>query len=56
VSNAVSAKVIEQRLRASEPPVIVRIDDAQVLVDLRTVRRNEEDILFRTVSAAIGGD
>jgi L-seryl-tRNA(Ser) seleniumtransferase len=34
---------IEKRLRLSEPPVIVRIEEGRVLIDLRTVFRNEEE-------------
>jgi L-seryl-tRNA(Ser) seleniumtransferase len=36
---------VERRLRAGDPPVVARIEDERVLVDLRTVLREEEDEL-----------
>lgn len=46
-----SADQIEQRLRRSSPPVIARIADDLVLLDLRTVNPNEEAELFAVVVA-----
>ena len=40
-----SAAVLEQNLRSSEPAVIARIDKDRVLIDLRTVLENDEAIL-----------
>jgi L-seryl-tRNA(Ser) seleniumtransferase len=37
-----SAAVLEQALRLSEPPVIARILEDKVLIDLRTVSEDEE--------------
>jgi L-seryl-tRNA(Ser) seleniumtransferase len=42
---------IEERLRRSEPPVIARIDDDCVLLDLRTVAEDDEERLALAVAA-----
>lgn len=49
-SNALSAAEIEARLRTSDPPVIVRIAEGRVLIDLRTVATSEESDLLRALS------
>ena len=41
----------EQRLRAHDPPVIARIEDGRVLLDLRTVFPNEESELVHALQA-----
>ena len=41
-----SADQIEQHLRALDPPVIARIQDDRVLLDLRTVRPGDDAILI----------
>jgi L-seryl-tRNA(Ser) seleniumtransferase len=46
-----TADQIEQQLRLSSPPVIARIADDLVLLDLRTVAANEEAELFAAVIA-----
>jgi L-seryl-tRNA(Ser) seleniumtransferase len=46
-----TADQIEQRLRLSSPPVITRIADELVLLDLRTVNPNEEAELLEAVIA-----
>jgi L-seryl-tRNA(Ser) seleniumtransferase len=46
-----TADQIEQQLRLSSPPVIARIADGLVLLDLRTVDANEEADLFAAVAA-----
>ncbi len=38
----ISVSKLEEKLRASKPPVITRILDDKVLIDLRTVSENEE--------------
>jgi L-seryl-tRNA(Ser) seleniumtransferase len=43
---------VEQRCRLSEPPVVARIEDGRLLLDLRTVFANDEDELARVVRAA----
>jgi L-seryl-tRNA(Ser) seleniumtransferase len=42
----------EQRCRLSDPPVVARIEQGRLLVDLRTVFANEEDDLLRVLRAA----
>jgi L-seryl-tRNA(Ser) seleniumtransferase len=39
----------ERRLRTSDPPVIARIEDGRLLVDLRTVLAEEEAELARAL-------
>jgi L-seryl-tRNA(Ser) seleniumtransferase len=46
-----TAAEIEQKLRFSTPPVIARIADDLILLDLRTVSPNEEAELFQAVIA-----
>lgn len=46
-----TADQIEQRLRLASPPVIARIADDLVLLDLRTVNPSEEAELFEAVVA-----
>jgi len=38
---------LERRLRSADPPVIVRIDQGKVVLDLRTVFPEEEETLLR---------
>jgi L-seryl-tRNA(Ser) seleniumtransferase len=47
-----SADEIEARLRNAVPPVIARIGDDRVLIDLRTVSPDEENELLQAVIAA----
>jgi L-seryl-tRNA(Ser) seleniumtransferase len=42
-----SANQLEEKLRLSEPPVIARVADDKVVLDLRTVNVNEEDELVK---------
>lgn len=42
----------ESKLRAHNPPVIARIEDARVLIDLRTVFEEEEEALIQAVLQA----
>lgn len=49
---ALSAREIERNLRASEPPVVVRIEKGRVLIDLRTVFESEEDDLLTALGSA----
>ncbi len=52
-----SCSALEARLRAGEPPVIVRVKEDAVLVDPRTVLPKEEKELVRAFEAALrGGD
>jgi L-seryl-tRNA(Ser) seleniumtransferase len=43
----------EKRCRAGEPPVIGRIEDGRLMLDLRTVFETEENDLARVVSSAV---
>ncbi|MBI1789222.1 MAG: L-seryl-tRNA(Sec) selenium transferase, partial [Acidobacteria bacterium] len=46
---------LERRLRTGEPPVIARIEDGRLLLDLRTVFPAEEEELRRAVIASASG-
>lgn len=47
------AQEVEGRLRASDPPVLVRIQRGQILIDLRTVLEDEEAALIRAMIEAL---
>ena len=49
-----SATELEKRFRRATPPVIVRIEDDRVLLDLRTVSRSEEDGLLAVIGKVMG--
>ncbi len=49
----ISAAVLEERLRNSVPPVIARIKEEEILLDLRTVAEGEESELLRIVAQAL---
>jgi L-seryl-tRNA(Ser) seleniumtransferase len=51
-SEMMSADEIEKRLRRAFPPVIVRIVEDRVVLDLRTVRAGEEKDLMEALRAA----
>lgn len=46
----VSAEVLNQRLRQHEPPIIARIDQGEVLLDLRTIFEDEEAAIVQAVA------
>ena len=48
-----SASEIERNLRMSETPVIVRIENDALLIDLRTVTESEEDRLIEILAASL---
>ena len=48
-----SAASLEERLRRNQPPVIARVKDEEVLLDLRTVAEEEEKILLEAVTKAL---
>ena len=50
----ISAREMENRFRRTKPPVIVRIEDDRVLLDLRTVSRDEEDVLLGLIAEMMG--
>jgi L-seryl-tRNA(Ser) seleniumtransferase len=49
-----SAAEIQRSLRHTDPPVIVRIEEGRLLVDLRTVPANSDDLLQRLLETALG--
>jgi L-seryl-tRNA(Ser) seleniumtransferase len=49
-----SAASLEERLRKSAPPVIARVKEEEVLLDLRTVAEEEESVLLEAVKKALG--
>jgi L-seryl-tRNA(Ser) seleniumtransferase len=48
-----SASALEKRLRAGEPPVIVRIEAEAVIVDLRTVQPDETAVVAQALAAVL---
>lgn len=50
---SLGASELERRLRVSIPPVVARIADDQVLLDLRTVQPVEESVLLNTLRAVL---
>ena len=44
---------VERALRAAHPPVIARIEDGRLLIDLRTVHPREEEALAAALRAAL---
>jgi L-seryl-tRNA(Ser) seleniumtransferase len=49
----ISPVELERRLREGTTPVVVRIEDDSVLLDLRTVSRSEEDALLQSLENAL---
>ena len=48
-SKTLSAEHLAARLRASSPPIIARVEDAQVLLDLRTVFPEQDGMVERAL-------
>jgi L-seryl-tRNA(Ser) seleniumtransferase len=44
-----SADAVAARLRAASPPVIARVEEGKVLLDLRTVSRGEDSVLISAI-------
>ncbi len=61
-SNRVSAAALEERLRLSQPPVLARIRQDQILLDPRTILEGDEDDVVQALRDALsrsgegGGD
>jgi L-seryl-tRNA(Ser) seleniumtransferase len=53
---AAGASAVEARLRRGQPPVLVRIQEDRLLLDLRTVPPAEDDRLRDAVLEAIAGE
>ncbi len=49
---SLTANELATRLRASDPPVIARVDDGRVLLDLRTVFPEQDEVLSREIVRA----
>jgi L-seryl-tRNA(Ser) seleniumtransferase len=52
--STMSCAELERRLRKAETPVIVRIENDKVLIDLRTVQESEEARLTEILAVALG--
>jgi len=44
---------LESRLRLGDPPVIARVSDGQLLIDLRTIPPRDDDVLVAALAAAL---
>lgn len=53
--SASSGARLERTLRLGEPAVAARVLDDRVLIDLRTVLEEEEELLFEAIIAAVAG-
>lgn len=51
--DGVSADALEARLRALDPPVVARIQDDRVVLDLRTVQPWEDELLAEKIQEAM---
>jgi L-seryl-tRNA(Ser) seleniumtransferase len=51
--NRLSPNAIESRLRAHEPPIILRMEEDRLLVDLRTVFPAQESLLVEGLCKAV---
>lgn len=49
-----NAPNLAARLRSADPPVVARIEEDRVLLDLRTIRREEDDAVITALIAATG--
>jgi L-seryl-tRNA(Ser) seleniumtransferase len=50
VAVAGPAVALEKRLRANDPPIVARIENDELLLDLRTVRPEEEDAIVQALA------
>jgi len=51
LESSLSAVEIEQRLRSFDPPIISRIEEDRVVLDLRTVRPDEEKVVLSALQS-----
>ncbi len=54
VEAGMGASRLEERLRNHEPPVIVRVEDDRVVMDLRTVLSGQNSQILQAVSTVLG--
>jgi L-seryl-tRNA(Ser) seleniumtransferase len=52
----VSVDVLAKRLRLYEPPVFARIQNDQVLLDPRTLRPGDDEVVIEAVTAALAAE
>jgi L-seryl-tRNA(Ser) seleniumtransferase len=52
-SDIVRPNAIESRLRSQDPPIILRLEEDQVLIDLRTVLPSQESMLIEGLKKAV---
>jgi L-seryl-tRNA(Ser) seleniumtransferase len=52
-SSSLSASELAGRLRGTNPPVIARVEEERVLLDLRTVLPGQDDVLARVLSQVL---
>ena len=52
----ISAETIADRLRSGSPPVVGRVENDRVLLDLRSVMPDEDGALERALRELGGGD
>jgi L-seryl-tRNA(Ser) seleniumtransferase len=52
-SDSVRPNTIESRLRCQDPPIILRLEEDKVLIDLRTVFPSQESMLIKGLKKAI---
>ena len=50
-----NAEALHQRLRAAQPPVVARIADGLLLLDVRCLRDDELSLVASAVAAAVPG-
>ena len=50
----VSADELAAALRANEPPIVVRVDEGRVLVDLRTVLPEQDQLIAKALASLCG--
>jgi len=50
---ALGAEALARRLRRTDPPVIARLEDGRLVLDLRTLRARDEDALLSALTQAL---
>jgi L-seryl-tRNA(Ser) seleniumtransferase len=52
--SGLSAEELAGRLRSAEPPIVARIEEGRLLLDLRSVDPDEDALLIETLSRLAG--